>query len=329
MKFNRGNYINISLKIKIYNLVYLFIKSYKDSIFYLQHSSLLKVDTFEKIESLIIIKYHSLEKGFTNNKIKYKFGRQVVIDLLSLIKKVELSENYNRSQISAAVNVLCKYYDFHNKNSIDISNFYCFDDYKFLKKFLSASNLITEFNKNYFSNSNERFDVFSKSRKSVRSFKSEIIKLSRVKMAIDLASNAPSVCNRQSTSVYYTENIIKINSVFAIQQGLRGFDEGVKQLLVVTTNINYFHFITEKNQPYIDGGIFLMNLLYSLHFYEIAACPAHWCLDIACDKKIRNLLNIKDSEKIISLIAIGNPNDIFETTPSIRRSVSEIFKIAN
>jgi nitroreductase len=71
---------------------------------------------------------------------------------------------------------------------------------------------------------------------------------------------------------------------------------------------------------------FLMNLLYALHYYKIAACPAHWALDIEADKKINNLLNLKDSDKVISLVAIGKPINEFKTALSMRRSNDEILK---
>ena len=70
-----------------------------------------------------------------------------------------------------------------------------------------------------------------------------------------------------------------------------------------------------------------MNLLYALHFYKVAACPAHWCYENSVDDKVRDMLGMKDSEKIISLITIGVPTDKFKVTLSLRRNVSEILKV--
>ncbi len=49
-------------------------------------------------------------------------------------------------------------------------------------------------------------------------------------------------------------------------------------------------------QCYIDGGIFLMNLLYALHFKNIAACPLHCALNLFKERKIKKMLGMKRSE---------------------------------
>lgn len=78
---------------------------------------------------------------------------------------------------------------------------------------------------------------------------------------------------------------------------------------------------------YIDGGIYLMNLLYALHYYDIAACPAHWGMPTTADKKSQKIIGLNDSEKIICLIAIGKPIEEFKTTLSLRRPHNENLNI--
>ena len=70
-----------------------------------------------------------------------------------------------------------------------------------------------------------------------------------------------------------------------------------------------------------------MNLLYSLHFYKIAACPAHWGHNYQKDKKIKQEIYLANSEKVICLIPIGVPKNEFKTTLSLRHSNEEILKI--
>lgn len=70
-----------------------------------------------------------------------------------------------------------------------------------------------------------------------------------------------------------------------------------------------------------------MNLLYSLHFYNIAACPANWGKCVSDDKKIRKYLNIPMSEQIICLIPIGYPRDEISYANSERRSIKETLVI--
>ena len=80
---------------------------------------------------------------------------------------------------------------------------------------------------------------------------------------------------------------------------------------------------------FIDGGAFLMNLLYSLHYYKIAACPAHWAYEHTKDDNVRDIIGMTDSEKIMCLIAIGKPKEKFAVTLSQRRQENELLSIVN
>src|SRR5690606_32764999 len=125
------------------------------------------------------------------------------------------------------------------------------------------------------------------------------------------------------SKVYLLEDKDKIDKTLAIQGGFRGYSEKVHQLLVVTNDRNYYYTVGERNQFYIDGGIFLMNLLYALHFFEIASCPANWGKTIEHEKKLSHVIDISKSEKIMCLIPIGIAVENFRVTLSKRRELDE------
>ncbi|WP_340121881.1 nitroreductase family protein [Methylobacter svalbardensis] len=299
---------------------------YLDYLLYKKHSIVFEQDTFNKIETLIILKYHSLEKGLLHKEIKHQFGKQYVIELCQLLKRKDVISKRHRTQIAAAYLALCSYYESHVEHNIDISSYFDEADYDLFKEY-SVSNLssVKEHQLvNYFENSDKDFYHFSNSRCSVRDFTGDKIPFDTIQNVIELAKNAPSVCNRQPVKVYYIDDKKNIDNIFAIQKGLKGHSDEVSQLLVVVSDRNYFYSVGERNQLYIDGGIFLMNLLYALHYYKVAACPAHWGLNNDSDKKVNNLLNMSDSEKVICLVAVGIPQDKFKTALSLRRSTDEI-----
>jgi len=49
-----------------------------------------------------------------------------------------------------------------------------------------------------------------------------------------------------------------------------------------------------------------MSVLYALEYKKLAACPAHAMLPETLEKKIRGMLNISDSEKLITFITVGH-----------------------
>ncbi|WP_239992742.1 nitroreductase family protein [Photobacterium phosphoreum] len=108
---------------------------------------------------------------------------------------------------------------------------------------------------------------------------------------------------------------------------MNGYTENITQLLILTVDRNYFYSIGERNQLYVDGGMFLMNLLYSLHYYKIATCPANWGKTVKEEMKLDKIIDIPDSEKIICIIAIGIAEDTFKVTLSKRRDLEEVYRI--
>jgi nitroreductase len=300
-----------------------------DAVLYYKHSNVFKKNTLNKLEALVILKYHSLEKGLLHNTVRYKFGRETVIALLLLLQKKQIIKIRDRSQISSAYLVVCKYYELHVENNVDISDYFSDNLYSQFKSYVDVKGeSVLEHNSNdYFENNDKDFYNFSKSRHSVRDYCGELIDIAIINRVIDLAKYAPSVCNRQPVKVYYIDDKVKVDNILEVQGGLKGYDKNIYQLLVVVADRNYFYTVGERNQLYIDGGIFLMNLLYALHFYNIAACPAHWGMNSGKDKKIAKQLSLDKSEKVISLVSIGLPSQNFKTCKSNRRSTDELLRI--
>jgi nitroreductase len=307
----------------------LLVNTFRDAKLYYKHSMVFKKDSFNKIESEIVLYYHALEKGFLHENIRFKFAQYRVELLINLLQRTDVIEKYKNTQIAAAYLVMCRYYEFHDKNSVDISGYYKKEVYTKFKNLsqLKADSIINHTNENYFNEVDNSFPAFSKSRKSVRTFTGENIPMNIIEKVIDLAKGAPSVCNRQPTKVYYISDKKSIDRILDIQQGLNGYYDGITQLMVVVSDRNYFYTVGERNQLYIDGGIFVMNLLYSLHYYKIGACPAHWGHNFQKDKEIQKEIGLKDSEKVICLIPIGIPVESFKTCLSMRRSSDEILKV--
>lgn len=309
----------------MYNGIILQMNYLNDFILYKRHSSIFNLNTFNKIESEITLRYHSIEKGFLHKITRPRFAKKRVKELIDLLKQIELNNYSKRVHIQSALLSLCRYYDFHLNEAVDISDYFKREDYDIFKSLLELNVKPIKYHtdKSFFEYRNSDFSIFSKSRASVRDFTGVKISNELLEKVVELANHAPSVCNRQPVNVHLVENKNYIDKILEIQDGLKGYSSKLSQVLVITCDRNYFYSIGERHQLYTDGGIYIMNLLYSLHFYGIGACPAHWGMPYQADVKVMKLLNLKDSEQIISLVAIGVPTSEFSTTLSLRRSSNE------
>jgi len=323
-----------SQKVFYFNGLRLLVINYlNDFRLFYKHSALFKFDTFGKIECQIILDYHSIEKGFLFERTKPRFAKARVERLHANLVHSQSYKKLGVSQVKVSLQVMCEYYELHDSMSVDISDYFSKEQYFLYKNMLgdcydsAFKGSISYLKDDFYCDNKSDFYGFSNSRKSVRSYTGEKVEMSLIRDAIALALNAPSVCNRQGGKVYLLEDKLQIDKVLQIQGGLKGYTENVVQLLILTENRNYFYTVGERNQMYIDGGIFLMNLLYSLHYYRIANCPANWGKNSKDEKKLEQVINILDCEKIICMIPIGISTNEFNVTLSKRRDVDEVLEV--
>lgn len=311
---------------KVYELTSNFFEDY---LLYKKHSIVFSKKDIKNKEADLILHYHSLEKGMLFIKMKSGFAKNRVKNLHSMLSDIEVIENVNREQIKTAYMIMCEYFELHQNRNYDISDIYTEQQYKTYKNILNNSyssdfsGKINWTRDSFYKNVKSDFHNFAHSRKSVREFTGEKIGISILQNVIDLANTAPSVCNRQASNVYLLEDKEKIEKVLNIQAGFTGYTDNVSQLLVLTNDRKYYYTVGERNQFYIDGGAYLMNLLYALHYYKIANCPANWGKTKSDDKSVRKIIDIPESEKIICMVPIGIAKENFRTTLSLRRSHSE------
>lgn len=308
------------------------INYYFDYMLYLKNSLAFNMKNFEHKEASLILQYHGLEKGMLFNPIRPRFAKERVCRIHKLLDDPEVKSKVNLSQIFTGYKVIIEYYDIHKLKGIDISDYY--SEEKYLEYIKIVSNVGKSFvsgkievNKVDFYKNNLDFYDFAHSRKSIRDFNNEYISHDLIKDVIKLANTAPSVCNRQSVRVKLIEEKEIINEILLIQGGFNGYINNVKQLLILTADRSYFYTIGERNQLYVDGGIYLLNLLYALHYYKIAACPANWGKERSSEKALDRIFKIPESEKIICMIPIGICKDNISVTLSKRRDVDEVLEI--
>jgi nitroreductase len=95
--------------------------------------------------------------------------------------------------------------------------------------------------------------------------------------------------------------------LISLQNGNKGFGHLIPTLAVITSDSGAFFDASERHEPYIDGGLFSMTLMYALSAKGLATCCLNWCVSPDKDVALRNILPLADSEVVIMLMAIGYP----------------------
>lgn len=287
-------------------------------------------DSSEKIISSIIVTYHTLEKGMTMGIMRLGFGQDKIEKLIDLCDLYINKYNTTNEMLLEAIGVISEYDTVHKQSNYILNN-------KLQKKidqirsncnnqYITHQLLYSE--EDFFSKSDSPFDIFSSSRFSLRDFsKTGNIDLKIIEKSVALAQNAPSTCNRQSVRIHIIADKKMLSEVLLLQHGNRGFGNRADKLIIVTSDLQDWHGGNERYGPYLDAGIYTMNLLYSLHFYKVGACALNWYTSIENDIKLRELVGIPDNEIVVVIIACGLLKAEFKIAKSKRRNYKSIMRI--
>jgi nitroreductase len=78
----------------------------------------------------------------------------------------------------------------------------------------------------------------------------------------------------------------------------------------------------ERNQAWIDGGMFAMSFVLALHSLGLGTCCLNWSVEQKTDIALRAEAAIPDSEVIIMLLAIGHIPPELNVAASVRQKFS-------
>lgn len=302
-----------------------FIIYFEEFMFDVRYTTMIKGYRYckDSLLSAMVVDAHTIEKGLTMPNKKYNFGHKKLNKIISDTDYFIKTFNNPDDRFENVISILFEYYKYHVSNGISIS------DANVNAGILRLINLYPNiqpssqysFTKNeFFSKSSSDFLEFSSSRHSCRNLPGNVDP-DLLSKALELAQNTPSTCNRQATRIHV---IYGHEPVVKYQKGNRGFGHIVKTSLLITSKLTHWEGGRLRHAPYVDGGIFIMNLLYSLHYYGIGACTLNMYQEPREVKNIQKKLSIPKDEVPIALIAIGMPPDVFEIAKSTKRPANTI-----
>lgn len=172
----------------------------------------------------------------------------------------------------------------------------------------------------------DRVKQFMMSRRSVRNFDpNRMLRSEEVYAAVELAAACtPSVCNRRAYRAHYYAKREQIDAALALQNGNRGFGSTVPRLLIVTERRSSFLGALERNQRWVDGGLFAMTLAWTLHAFGIATCFLNWSQTNHQSDRLRIAVGIPRDEDIIVMIALGYPSADYRVARSPERALFDV-----
>jgi nitroreductase len=276
----------------------------------------------KNLEAWILKDSHRIEKALSLPNPRYFFGEEVLCTLVNHL--IEYIKNYDKDDVYyVGIGSLSAYEAFHLNEEKELPSFFLALKRKIeIEDFKNATcdQVGVENVEQFVSDKSRIFSKFASTRHSCRNFESEkTVSEETIKNIVQMSIRTPSVCNRQHWHVHFFTGKKKME-ILSMQNGNAGFSENIPYLAVVTSDLRSFYTEHERHQPFIDGGLFSMSLMYSMHSHGLGSCPLNWCNSYTIDHDFHKLNYINSSETVIMLIAFGypNPNGTYAKSPRMQ-----------
>lgn len=259
------------------------------------------------LEGHITKQYHRIEKGLSLPEPRRPFGAAVRSSLENLMATgvVTTEDDHYRMPAQDALAALSRWNDHHEIND--------------------QVSPASPRERTSIEMAREDLESFFKSRHSVRDFdRTATVDAEDLRFAVEMASTTPSVCNRQTWRAHLYTDPDQMRDVLAHQSGNTGFGHTAAGVFVVTSDVRLFAGSGERNQPWVDGGMFAMSVVLALHGRGIATCMLNWSKGNAASDALRATADIPDHEHVIALVAFGHPREGHRVARSMRRPIEQV-----
>lgn len=284
-----------------------------------------------KHRAILVRKCHGLEKAFSLPSMKEVFGKKQAEVLLDEVKVYVELYGVER-EVLDGLKILDSYFIYHEGvNDVEIERLSdCFK--KLLIQLDISKNAVSEdcFRtlKGRHSLTGESFDEFFLSRYSIRAFTDVFIPKDDVLKCGFIAGKSPSACNRQPWNLRIVQSRELIQKALKLQNGNRGFNEVISNLAIVTGKISNFS-SKERNQVYIDCGLYSMSFMLALHARGIGSCPLNMSYQSSDEKMLIQSLGFEADEVPIMMIAFGFAEKDAKVANSQRKLPEEFIQFDN
>lgn len=161
-------------------------------------------------------------------------------------------------------------------------------------------------------------------RRSTRWYKDQTVEIEKVNKAIELASLAPSACNRQPFSFYVAPNKDTAVDIAKMAGGTGGFAHNIPMLIAVVGDLSAYPFERDRHLIYIDGSLSAMQLMLAFETMGLSSCPINWPDVEVREQQIVNKLKLQSEQRVIMLIAVGYADDAGMIPYSSKKTVESL-----
>ncbi|WP_394146926.1 nitroreductase family protein [Shewanella atlantica] len=261
----------------------------------------------ENSSALLRRNTHRLEKGLSMQPRREVFAEEFIVETANCFSQCVTADRICEQELKWAEDVLNSYFSSvtHTANIAEAYGIFsqaCQSGESVCEQ-LSVPYEYQELTKSEIDT--DAFTALCKQRRAVRWFTNQQIADADINRAIEIASLAPSACNRQPFEFYVANDRELAPSIAKFAGGTSGFVDNIPCTIVVVGDLSAYPAERDRHVIYIDGSLAAMQLMLALETMGLSSCPINWPdLDVP-EQKMAKRLGLKAYERPIMLIAVG------------------------
>jgi len=280
-----------------------------------EHQSVLKArvaylkSQFNNNDSSVLLRrnIHRIEKGLIMQPEKAIFALSYITETINEYSKAVQNPHHDQQELLWAKEVLNLYYLSIDANLLPFKINTIFQQLNLEKeKVPQFKNVPYPFSDKVVSDvSYQQLITLCQQRRSVRWFKPKVVPRVLLEQAVEIATLAPSACNRQPFIFNIVDRQPLLAELACLPLGTEGFAHNIQCIVVVSGDLSYYPTERDRHLIYIDSALACMQFMLALETLELSSCVLNWPDIEAKEAKISQLLNLGDSIRPTMLIAVG------------------------
>ncbi|MEH6671648.1 nitroreductase family protein [Halopseudomonas sp.] len=289
-----------------------------------EHQAVLKgrkayYDSIKKVgitSPLLRRNIHRLEKGMIMRPRRGIFAEGFILETVNCFASAMLSPLLAETEKKWAIDVLDEYFKIVGSSpNIDkarsiYTNLRELQAKEFVQgaEFPSQDGSYKPYAYNVLPSININFDELKRlfiRRRSVRWYQDKPVPLELVRKAANIASFAPTACNRQPYRFLFCNEKSKTIAIAKCAGGTTGFAENLSSIIAVVGDLSAYPFERDRHLIYIDGSLASMQLMLALETLGLSTCSINWPDMNVNEREIKKIIELKDYERIVMLMAVG------------------------
>jgi nitroreductase len=249
---------------------------------------------------------HRLEKGLIMQPRKAVFAESYIIETVNCLSQC-LHQNFiEPAELKWAQDVLSNYFEIVTLSPIIEKAKEIFELLPLADAESTISSIPYVYSERECStiNSQSLHQLF-KQRRSVRWYQDKTVDIKIIEQAVEMASQAPSACNRQPFQFYTFTDPKRASEIASIPMGTKGFSDNIQALIVIVGDLSAYPKERDRHVIYIDGGLVAMQLMLAFESLGLSTCPINWPDMELYEQQMDKALALEKYQRPIMLMAVG------------------------